>query len=83
MNKIITLGDIFKNLETEKKAFEFREYIVNLQIENERLNNIINELEKELNIAYKELQPNEMVRGQDLIKNIQITIQELKGVVKE
>ena len=47
------------------------------------LNNIINELEKELNIAYKELQPNEMVIGQNLIKNIQITIKELKGSDKE
>lgn len=46
--------------------------------EIERLNNIINELEKELNIAYKELQPNELVNGQNLIKNIQITIIELK-----
>ena len=61
-------------LETEK---------LHLENEIERLNNIINELEKELNIAYKELQPNEMVIGQNLIKNIQITIKELKGSDKE
>lgn len=35
--KIITLGDIFKNLETEEKAFKFKNYITNLQEENERL----------------------------------------------
>ena len=35
--KIITLGDIFRNLETEEQAFEFLKYIKNLQQENERL----------------------------------------------
>ena len=44
--KIITLGDIFKNIETEEKAFRFKNYIRDLQQENERLNNIINELEE-------------------------------------
>lgn len=41
--KIITLGDIFKNLETEEKAFKFKNYITNLQEENEIL--------KELNVC--------------------------------
>ena len=51
--KIITLGDIFKNIETEEKAFKFKDYIKHLQQkveqqekEIDRLNNIINELEK-------------------------------------
>ena len=35
--KIITLGDIFHNLETEEQAFEFLKYIKNLQQENEKL----------------------------------------------
>lgn len=35
--KIITLGDIFRNLETEEQAFEFLKYIKNLQQENEQL----------------------------------------------
>lgn len=47
--KIITLDDIFENIETEEKAFRFRDYIKNLQEENERLNNVLNELEKEIN----------------------------------
>jgi len=64
--KIITLGDIFKNIETEEKAFKFKDYITNLQTiereysnllsenaelqqENDRLNNIINELGKNIN----------------------------------
>lgn len=57
--KIITIGDIFKNLETEEKALKFKDYIKDLQqkveqlvLENEQLrtelntkDNIINELE--------------------------------------
>lgn len=35
--KIITLGDIFKNLETEEKAFKLLNYITNLQKENKQL----------------------------------------------
>ena len=35
--KIITLGDIFRNLETEEQAFEFLKYIKNLQQENKEL----------------------------------------------
>ena len=31
MIKIITLGDIFKNIETEEKAFKFLNYIKKLQ----------------------------------------------------
>lgn len=52
MKKIITLGDIFKNIETEDKAYNFLKYIKDLQEKDkeiERLNNIINELETYLN----------------------------------
>ena len=35
--KIITLGDIFCNLETEEQAVEFLKYIKNLQQENKNL----------------------------------------------
>ena len=44
MKKIITLGDIFKNIETEDKAYNFLKYIKDLQEKDkeiERLNNII------------------------------------------
>ena len=34
---IITLGDILKNIETEEKAFKFKDYIINLQQENKQL----------------------------------------------
>jgi ferritin len=44
--KIITLGDIFDNLETEEQAFKFLKYIKNQQQELERYKNIIDELEK-------------------------------------
>lgn len=39
--KIITLGDIFKNIETEEKAFEFLNYIQNLQQEKTRIRKIL------------------------------------------
>lgn len=38
--KIITLGDIFKNIETEEKAFKFKDYIRDLQQKVEQLENI-------------------------------------------
>ena len=40
--KIITLGDIFRNLETEEQAFEFLKYIKNLQQENQKYKEVIN-----------------------------------------
>ena len=46
--KIITLGDIFKNIETPEKAFRFKNYMKDLQEENQRLNNVLNELEDKL-----------------------------------
>ena len=42
--KIITLGDIFKNIETEVKAFEFLEYIKDLQNQLQQKENIIKEV---------------------------------------
>ena len=39
--KIITLGDIFRNLETEEQAFEFLKYIKNLQEENQKYKEVI------------------------------------------
>lgn len=35
--KIITLGDIFENIETEEKAFKFKDYIKDLQEKVEQL----------------------------------------------
>lgn len=35
--KIITLGDIFRNIETEEKAFKFKDYIKDLQQKVEQL----------------------------------------------
>ena len=44
--KIITLGDIFRNLETEEQAFEFLKYIKNLQQENKKLKDNWNKLKE-------------------------------------
>lgn len=49
-----------------------------LNQEIERLNNIINELEKDLNEAYDELHRGELVNGRELINNIYQELKELK-----
>ena len=46
--KIITLGDIFRNLETEEQAFEFLKYIKNLQQENKKQKELIDKAVLEL-----------------------------------
>lgn len=55
------------------KSGKTRQLVIELQQENERLYNIINELEKELNRGYRDLFPHELVPGRELITNIQIT----------
>ena len=50
--KIITLGDIFCNLETEEQAFEFLKYIKNLQQENKQLKDNWNMLKEHLKNRY-------------------------------
>ena len=51
MNKeeIITLGDIFRNLETEEQAFEFLKYIKNLQQENQKYKKVIDKVLEDIN----------------------------------
>ena len=66
----------------EDEYQKLKDKVVEQGLEIERLNNIINELENEINIAIKELQPNELVNGINLLKNIKITLKELKGVDK-
>ena len=52
--KIITLGDIFRNLETEEQAFEFLKYIKNLQQENQKYKKVIDKVLEDIK-EYKEL----------------------------
>ena len=52
--KIITLGDIFRNLETEEQAFEFLKYIKNLQQENQKYKEVIDKVLEDIK-EYKEL----------------------------
>ena len=60
--------DIRRYLEDYQKALN----------EIERLNNIINELEKELDRGYRDLFDYELVNGRELINNIKNYLQELK-----
>ena len=48
--KIKTIGQLLDYVETEEKAKEFIDYITNLQEENERLKNKIEEAIKKLEI---------------------------------
>lgn len=50
--------------------------------EIERLNNIINELENELDRGYNDLFEMELVPGRELITNIKNYLQELKEKIK-
>lgn len=74
LTRILYYGD----LSPDSKQF-IQNLVDKKDKEIERLNNIIDELEKELNIAYKELMPNELVNGRNLIKNIQIGLKELES----
>lgn len=56
---------------------------VYLHKENKRLNNVINELEKELDRGYLDLFEHELVPGRELITNIKNYLGELKGSDKE
>lgn len=47
--KIITLGDIFENIETEEKAFRFKDYIKDLQQKVEQLEKENDKLKHKLN----------------------------------
>ena len=83
--KIITLGDIFKNIETEEKALSFKDFIKYLQQkveqqdkEIERLNNIIDELEKWLEENKKISQAHENVLGVNISNLVLDKLKELK-----
>ena len=56
--KIITLGDIFKNIETEEKAFNFLNYIKELQQENQQLkkqkDDVVEYIKNNINYYYDE-----------------------------
>ena len=59
-------------------AKEILDLVDNQQQEIDRLNNIINGLEKDLNEAYDELHRGELVNGRELINNIYQELKELK-----
>ena len=62
-----------------KNYYEKMEIIEEQDKEIGRLNNIINELEKELDRGYLTLFEHELVPGRELITNIKNYLQELKG----
>ena len=80
--KIITLGDIFENLETEDKAFKFLKYIKELQEENENKNNKIVELQQELlnkKLNVKDIEYKEKMIYKSRINIAIRTLETLKG----
>ncbi len=76
--KIITLGDIFDNLETEEQALKFLKYIKNQQQELERYKNIVDELETYLQRKYCEYVDMESDDA-FVISLVLDTLRELKG----
>ena len=70
--KIITLGDIFRNLETEEQAFEFLKYIKNLQQENQELKEDISfclhSIKQEMEMSTDSRTRNEMTSCYEILK---------------
>lgn len=78
--KIITLGDIFENIEAEEKAFRFKDYIKDLQQK-------VEQLEKE-NIKQKEIIENlttmTVCGDKKQIKNTaQYKLEQLENIINE
>ena len=73
----------FADNQNDELLEDLSDYLINSQKEIERLNNIINELEKELDRGYRDLFEHELVPGRELITNIKNYLQELKGSDKE
>ena len=88
--KIITLGDIFRNIETEEQAFEFLKYIKNLQQENQKYKEVIFKIKMIISARIKEYQKkidNEIDMGSQgdhfKICRYEENIKFLKGILKE
>ena len=70
--------ELFCVIREQINSFDMFQEKLSLEQEIERLNNIINELEKDLNEAYNELHRGELVNGRELINNIYQELKELK-----
>ena len=88
--KIITLGDIFRNLETKEQAFEFLKYIKNLQQENQKYKEVIFKIKMIISARIKEYQKkidNEIDMGSQgdhfKICRYEENIKFLKDILKE
>ena len=88
--KIITSGDIFRNLETEEQAFEFLKYIKNLQQENQKYKEVIFKIKMIISARIKEYQKkidNEIDMGSQgdhfKICRYEENIKFLKDILKE
>ena len=86
MNKEEFIGKLQMVYVGDRNAFneivednqKLKNEVVYSKVEIDRLNNIINELEKDLNEAYDELHRGELVNGRELINNIYQELKELK-----
>lgn len=73
-----------KEIERLKSSYKLmEEALEDKSQEIDRLNNIINKLEEELDRGYRDLFEHELVPGRELIINIKNYLQELKGEDKE
>lgn len=76
--KIITLGDIFDNIETEEKAFKFKDYIKDLQQKVEQQEKEIDRLSKKYEnaVADYETQKYEVNRLNNIINELEKYLEE-------
>lgn len=86
--KIITLGDIFDNIETEEKAFRFIDYIKDLQQKVEQLEKENEQLRTELNTKNNIINEIEKILSTEMYRDIAVSksldkLKELKEVKNE
>ena len=69
--KIITLGDIFKNIETEEKAFKFKDYIKDLQQKVEQLEKENKELNRMCELYRQSLYNADLTKAEKKVEQLE------------
>lgn len=75
--KIITLGDIFKNIETEEKAFKFKDYIRDLQQKVEQLEKENKELNRMCELYGQSLYNADLTKAEKKVEQLEKEIDRL------
>lgn len=85
--KIITLGDIFDNIETEEKAFRFKYYIKDLQQKVEQLKKENKKLKEENKRIFQNVNDDELLISNAMnyaeLKKAEKKVEQLENIRKE